>query len=82
MQLSKLTSKGQMTLPASIRKYFELHRGDKLQCLIEGDHIVLIPAKGSVRDLKGMIAKPKLAVSIEDMNDAVETEAAERAMPR
>jgi len=78
MELGTITSKGQMTIPVGIRKHFGLNSGDKLQFVIEDDHIVMVPAKGSVRSLKGMIPRPKKAISIEEMNAAVESEAAHR----
>ena len=78
MELSTITSKGQMTIPASIRQHFDLGSGDRLQWLIQDDHIVVVPAKGSIRDLKGMISRPRPPVTIEDMNRAVEEEAASR----
>lgn len=78
MELGTLTSKGQTTIPVGIRRHFKLNDGDKLQFFVEGDHIVMIPAKGSVTDLKGILAMPAKPVSIEDMNAAVRTEAASR----
>lgn len=78
MKLGAITSKGQTTIPVEIRKHFGLNSGDKLQFMIEEDHIVMVPAKGSVRDLKGMIPKPQKPVSMEEMNAAVEGEAADR----
>ena len=78
MELGTLTSKGQTTIPVGIRKHFGLNSGDKLQFVVQDDHIVMVPAKGSVRSLKGMIPRPSKAVSIEEMNAAVESEAADR----
>jgi len=78
MELGTLTSKGQTTIPAEIRRQFGLNDGDKLQFFVEGDHIVMVPAKGSVTDLKGSIPMPEKPVSTEDMEEAVRTEASSR----
>ena len=78
MEFGTITSKGQTTIPVGIRKHFGLNSGDKLQFVIQDDHIVMMPAKGSVRALKGLIPRPKKPVSIEAMNAAVESEAAAR----
>lgn len=78
MELGTLTSKGQTTIPVEIRRHFGLNDGDKLQFFVEGDHIVMVPAKGSVTDLKGIIPMPDKPVSIEDMKQAVRIEASSR----
>jgi AbrB family looped-hinge helix DNA binding protein len=78
MELGTLTSKGQTTIPAEIRRHFGLNDGDRLQFFVEGDHIVMVPAKGSVTELKGIIPKPDKPVSIEEMKQAVRSEASSR----
>ena len=79
MELSTLTSKGQMTLPIEIRKALRLHAGDKLNCFLnDKEQIVIVPAKGSVKDLKGMFPAPKKAATQEDIDNAVAEEAASR----
>ena len=72
--VSKLTSKGQLTIPKSIRKKFKLHRGDKIEFFVDKDGvIVLVPVKSSVKELKGMVPLPDKKVSIEDMQEAIES---------
>jgi antitoxin PrlF len=41
MELSRLTEKGQMTIPIRIRKKIGLKTGDVLDLRIEGDHIIM-----------------------------------------
>lgn len=82
MEITTVTSKGQMTIPADIRRALKINAGDRLQCLVEDDHLLLIPARGSIRNLKGFIPKPKRPVSLEAMNEAVAAEAAERGQGR
>jgi len=79
MELSTLTSRGQMTLPVEIRKALRLHAGDKLNCFVnDEEQIVIVPAKGSVRDLEGMFPKPKKAATQEDIDNAIAEEVTKR----
>lgn len=76
MDPSTLTSKGQFTIPVKLRRELELHAGDRLDCFIEDDRLIIVPAKGSIKNLKGCVSAPKSAISIEDMNNAVADTAA------
>ncbi len=53
MKVAKLSSKGQIVLPAELRKEFHLSRGDKLIVEKKDDEIVLKPIS-SLKDLKGV----------------------------
>ena len=77
---ANMTSKGQMTIPVELRRELELNAGDRLNCFIEGERLVIVPAKGSLKKLKGIVAKPAVAKTIEEMNGAIEDEAAARMM--
>lgn len=72
MELSTLTSKGQTTIPAVIRKELRLNSGDKLHFIVEGDHMLVIPAKRSIKDLKGIIPTPSKALSLDEMEKAIQ----------
>ncbi len=41
MELAKITSKGQITIPIEIRKKLNLKEGDKVVFITEGDKVVL-----------------------------------------
>lgn len=41
MELSKITARGQTTIPKRIRKAANLHEGDVLAFEIEGDHLAV-----------------------------------------
>ncbi len=41
MITSRLTSKGKTTIPQPVRAALNLRDGDKLQCGLQGDHVVL-----------------------------------------
>lgn len=78
MELSTITSKGQTTIPAEIRRQLNLNSGDKLHFMVQDDHLLVIPAKRSIKELKGIIPLPKKPVSVDDMNQAVLEEAESR----
>ncbi|MFT6861990.1 MAG: antitoxin PrlF [Akkermansiaceae bacterium] len=78
MDLSTLTSKGQFTIPVDLRRELELHAGDRLNCFVEDDRLIIVPAKSSIKNLKGCVPKPEKPVSLEEMNVAVLDEAGSR----
>lgn len=52
--ISTITTKGQITIPASIRKTYDLHPNDRVDFIAEGDRIILIPVK-TLRDFRGSV---------------------------
>jgi len=73
MPFSTLTSKGQITIPNSIRKRFHLRAGNRLEFRVtkEGE-IRLSPASLTVDDVFGILKRPgKKAHSVEAMNQAL-----------
>jgi antitoxin PrlF len=83
MSVATLTSKGQITLPQSVRTSLGVQAGDKLDFVADdagGFRVVAL--RKDVHALRGRfagrVAKP---ASVQDMNDAVQTEAVARARP-
>ena len=67
-----LTSKGQLTVPKSIRERLEIKAGDKLEFFIHDNGMVeLVPITSSITKLKGMVPKPEKPVSLADMEKAI-----------
>jgi len=67
-----MTSKGQLTLPAEIRRKLNLKPGDKLDFRLRDDgRIEVIPVRGSMRELKGNLPKPDKPVSLDQMDQAI-----------
>ena len=58
MSLASVSSKGQVTLPAKIRKDLGIRSKDKVQFLIRDNEIIIRPLR-SIRDLRGSIAPKK-----------------------
>lgn len=73
MATATLTSKGQITIPASVREGLHVEAGDRVEFLeVEPGRYELIAATRSVTALKGMFGGAKKSVSIEDMNVAIQ----------
>ena len=79
MPVATLTSKGQITLPVSVRNALGLEAGAKVDFVAEGDGFKVVPVRNKVSSLKGRfagrVAKP---VSLEAMDLAIGDAAAER----
>jgi AbrB family looped-hinge helix DNA binding protein len=52
--ISTVTSKGQVTIPVSIRRKYGLHANDRVDFITEGDRIIIIPVK-TLRDFRGAV---------------------------
>jgi AbrB family looped-hinge helix DNA binding protein len=58
MPHSTVTSKGQTTIPAKIRKALRIKPGDKVEYELQGDHVTIRVHLGT-RSLKGVLASKK-----------------------
>jgi len=67
-----VTSKGQVTIPVEARRKLGIVPGTTLEFVVtDAGTLVVIPRLGSVRDLKGMVPRPKRPLSIEGMERAI-----------
>ena len=72
MVSAKLTSKGQITIPANVRAALGLDAGSRVEFVETGKgQFAIIAATEEVQSLKGMLKKPAKPVSIEEMNLAI-----------
>jgi len=56
MSYATITSKGQMTLPAKVRKAMQLHPGDKVQVTLAADGTATLrKTSRSFEELRGMV---------------------------
>jgi AbrB family looped-hinge helix DNA binding protein len=58
MSHSTVTSKGQTTIPARVRRALRIKTGDRLEYALEGDHATIRVHPGT-RGLKGMLSSKK-----------------------
>ncbi len=70
MLASSITSKGQVTLPAAIRKQLNLKAGDRIVFTLEGNKIIAEPVTDDVSSLFGTINTNK-TVSLEQMDEVI-----------
>jgi len=73
MPTSTLTSRGQTTIPKSIREALHLQPGDQVEFILEGDEVVLRRAGADLTALDGMLDRSdREPVSVEAMDEAIE----------
>jgi AbrB family looped-hinge helix DNA binding protein len=73
MALATLTTKGQITIPKTIRDSLKLNTGDKIEIVITKDREAIIrPVSKKVDDIFCKLHKSgRKAVSLETMDDAI-----------
>lgn len=72
MSTATLTSKGQITIPADVRRMLNVQTGDRVEFVqMEPGRFELVASTRSVRELKGMFGKATRTVSIDEMNRAI-----------
>ncbi|MGJ8571116.1 MAG: AbrB/MazE/SpoVT family DNA-binding domain-containing protein [Hoeflea sp.] len=76
---SKITTKGQTTIPAEVREYLKIGAGDRLGYEFVDGKVMLVPKNKSALEFAGAFHVPgREAVSIESMNEALDEGIAER----
>ena len=60
-----VTSKGQVTLPAKLRKALGIQPGDRIELTLEGDEARLRRTTRSFEDLRGIVSIERSAESID-----------------
>jgi antitoxin PrlF len=77
---AKLTSKGQVTIPKTIRDRFNLEPGVTLRFSIDpSGRIVVTPLTLGIEDLFGSLPKPRRALTLEEIEEVTSEAAVERA---
>ena len=72
MTTATITTKGQITIPASVRQSLAVDTGDRVEFVeIEPGQFLFMAANRSVTELRGMFGKPKKPVSVEEMNRVI-----------
>ena len=81
MATATLTSKGQITIPADVRRTLGVQTGDRVEFVeIQPGRFEMVAATRSVRELKGMLGKPTRTLSIEDMNRVIAEQGAKAGL--
>ena len=73
MALATITTKGQVTIPKSVRDSLMLSTGDKIEFIVTNKREALIrPISKKVDDVFGILHKPgRKAVSVEEMDTKI-----------
>ncbi len=67
-----ISSKGQVTIPAEIRSKLRLNTGDKVDfVLFDGGRVEMIPKRGSVHALKGIVKWSGKPATTAEMDEAI-----------
>lgn len=83
MTTATLTTKGQVTIPVAVRNGLGVDTGDRIEFVeLAPGRYEVIAATLPVTALKGIVPRPRHAVSVDDMNAAVRERAAKASRAR
>lgn len=68
---SKVTGKGQITIPSNIRNNLNIPIGSKIELIEQDNCIIIVPINSSLSKLKSSLPKPNSALSIDEMNNII-----------
>ena len=81
--VSRITSKGQVTIPEEIRRQYHLQAGEQIEWdVTESGRIEVRRSGGSLDDLVKILPRPERALTIEEMDRAVGARVAEKHRAR
>lgn len=70
-----ISSKGQVTIPVEIRNMLRLNTGDRIDFVIfDKNRVELMPKKGSVGSLKGLVKWSGKPMTLKQMDEAIADE--------
>jgi antitoxin PrlF len=79
MSTATVTAKGQVTIPADVRRRMRLDAGDSIEFVeVEDGEYLIKPANDDVRTLKGLLRTPSKSISVADMNAMIRRRASGR----
>ena len=81
-QLTVVTRKGQVTIPADIRRALGIKEGDKVAFVLEDDQVKLTRKGSVVEQTAGALKSDIPALSLREERDAAEQAIAEEALER
>ena len=78
MTTSRVTSKGQTTIPKDIRERLGIKTGDRVAFLLRDDGVLLRPVKGTLLDLRGSIKPRKHPEDLDEVRQVAKEELAKK----
>lgn len=84
MPIAVITTKGQMTLPKTIRDSLALKPADRVVLIMEGNHAILYPLRGTILDAAASVKSPagKKPLDFRAVRGEVQRRIAKRAVTR
>lgn len=76
---SVITTKGQATIPKTIREHLRLKPGDRVKFFIHSDGTVILLPSTRVSSLRGLLNRRQRRVAVAEMDAAIAAGMAERA---
>jgi len=77
MSSSKVTRKGQTTIPIEIRRHLRLKTGDRIEFVVERDgKVAMIPKTVHIKSLYGILSPAPRHASLGEMEEAIREGAA------
>ncbi|MDQ6986888.1 MAG: AbrB/MazE/SpoVT family DNA-binding domain-containing protein [Mariprofundaceae bacterium] len=72
MKTSLVTTKGQVTIPASVRHQLGIHQGDRVGFVYENGKVVILPVIKDIEAAFGLVSVAQSA-SLDDMEQAIQS---------
>ncbi|OIN96029.1 hypothetical protein AUJ66_07500 [Candidatus Desantisbacteria bacterium CG1_02_38_46] len=76
MAEATITSKGQVTIPKSVREILELKPHDRVVFIPYGDHVIIRPLKGTILDIRGSVKHEGGLINFKKMREEMKEEVA------
>ncbi len=70
MQTSTVTTKGQVTIPAKLRRQLGIRRGDEVAFFLEDAKVIMVPVKKDIKAAFGLVQATR-SVSLKAMEEAI-----------
>jgi len=71
MKTSRVTTKGQVTIPSDVRKKLGIHQGDRVGFVYEDGKVIILPVIKDIEAAFGIVAAEQ-SVSMQDMEAAIQ----------
>lgn len=71
MYTATISAKGQITIPARVRKQLGVGPDDKVALIFRGNEVILKPLKGTIQNLRGSIPPRQQPEDLEEVREKV-----------
>ncbi len=76
MKTSLVTTKGQVTIPATVRHQLGIHQGDRVGFIYEDGKVIILPVIKNIEAAFGLVSEEQSA-SLDDMERAIQSRGGE-----